>query len=231
MAEIKKGTEHSGIDNVGQALTKAELFIENNQKVITYIVSGIVILILLILGYNKLYLAPQNTEAHEQMYVAEQYFQKDSFNLALNGDGNNWGFVKIMDEYSMTKAANLAHYYAGTCYFKLGKYQDAIDQLRKFSSSDKLVAPISLGTIGDAYAELGDNDKAMKFYLKAAKKSENELTSPVYLMKAGQVSEELNDYKQALIIYKLLQEKYPVSAEGRDIEKYITRAQLKIDNK
>jgi tetratricopeptide (TPR) repeat protein len=231
MAEIKKGTEHSGIENVGQALTKAELFIENNQKVITYIVLGIFIVVGGILGYNKLYLAPLNTEAHDQMYVAEQYFQKDSFNLALNGDGNNWGFIKIIDDYGLTKAANLAHYYAGISYYKLGKFQDAIDQLGKFSSSDKLVYPIALGTIGDAYLELGNSEKALKFYLKAAKKSENELTAPVYLMKAGQVCEDMNDYKQALKIYKLLQEKYPVSSEGREIDKYITRAQLKIENK
>jgi tetratricopeptide (TPR) repeat protein len=231
MAEIKKGTEHSGIENVGQALTKAELFIENNQKVITYIVVGIFVVVGGILGYNKIILAPKNVEAHEQMYVAEQYFQKDSFNLALNGDGNNWGFIKIIDEYGITKAANLAHYYAGICYYKLGKYQDAIDQLDKFSSSDKLIAPAAIGTIGDAYVELGNNEQAVKYYLKASKKSENDLTSPLYLMKAGQICEDMNDYKQALSIYQHLQEKYPLSMEGRDIEKYITRVELKIENK
>ena len=232
MAEIKKGTEHTGIENVGQAFTKAELFIENNQKIITYVVIGIFVVVGGFLGFNKLYLAPLNLEAHNQMYVAEQYFQKDSFNLALNGDGNNWGFIKIIDEYGLTKAANLAHYYAGMSYYKLGKYQDAIDQLEKFKANDKLVSPIALGTIGDSYVELGNNNgKALKYYLKAANKSENELTSPVYLMKAGQICEETGDYEQAVKLYKLLKEKYPVSMEGRDIDKYITRAQVMIENK
>jgi tetratricopeptide (TPR) repeat protein len=231
MAELKKDTEHSGIENVGHALTNVELFVENNQKIITYIVLAVLAIVLGFIGVKKYYLAPLNLEAHNQMFVAEQYFQKDSFNLALNGDGNNWGFTKIIDEYGVTKAANLAHYYAGICYFKLGKYQNAIEQLEKFSANDKLVSPIAIGTIGDSYVELGNNSKAIKYYIKAAKKSDNELTAPVYLMKAGLTSEELGDNEQALKYYKLLKEKYPVSMEGRDIDKYITRTELKVENK
>jgi tetratricopeptide (TPR) repeat protein len=231
MAEIKKGTEHTGIENVGQALTKAEQFIENNQKILTYAVIGIFAIILAFLGFKKYYLAPMNQDAHNQMYVAEQYFQKDSFNLALNGDGNNWGFVKIIDEFGMTKAANLAHYYAGICYYKLGKFQDAIDQLEKFKSSDKLVAPLAMGTTGDAYVELGKNEKAIKYYLKAAKLYPNELVSPTYFLKAGQICELTGDYKQALKIYEQIKALYPLTLEGREIDKYIVRTKLMIENK
>ncbi len=194
MAEIKKGPEHSRIENVGEALTKAEFFIEKNQKIITYVVIAILVVIGAILLIKKEYLEPLNEQAHDQMYVAEQYFQKDSFYLALNGDGNNFGMIKIIDEFGLTSAANLAHYYAGICYYKLGKYQDAIEQLEKFKANDKLVAPLALGTIGDAYSEIGNNEKAIKYYLKAAKKSENELTSPVYLMKAGGICEDIGDF-------------------------------------
>lgn len=231
MAEIKKGTEHGRIENVGQAVTKAEMFIEKNQKVITYIVIAIFIIIGGFFGYKKLYLAPLNELAYGQMFVAEQYYEKDSFNLALNGDGNNWGFIKIIDEYGVTKAANLAHYYAGISYLRLGKFQKAIDQLEKFEAEDKLVSPIALGATGDAYSELGNKEKAVKYYLKAAKKNENEFTSPLYLMKAGGLSESMGDFKQAMGIYQEIKEKYPMSFEGRDIEKYIARAQLMIENK
>lgn len=231
MAEIKKGPEHSRIENVGEALTKAEFFIEKNQKIITYVVIAILVVIGAILLIKKEYLEPLNEQAHDQMYVAEQYFQKDSFYLALNGDGNNFGMIKIIDEFGLTSAANLAHYYAGICYYKLGKYQDAIEQLEKFKANDKLVAPLALGTIGDAYSEIGNNEKAIKYYLKAAKKSENELTSPVYLMKAGGICEDIGDFNKALDIYKIIQDKYPISMEGREIDKYMTRLQIKIGKK
>jgi len=231
MAEIHKETEHTRIENVGEALTRAEQFIEDNQKILTYIVIGIVVVIGGFYGYKKLYLAPLEKEAHNQMFVAEQYFEKDSFNLALHGDGNNWGFLKIIDEYGLTKASNLAHYYAGISFLHVGQFQNAIDELKSFHSGDKLVSPIADGALGDAYLELHNKEKALSYYLKAAKKNENDFTSPIYLMRAGSVSEELGNYKQALELYQQIQEKYPRSYEGRQIEKYVTRVQILQKNK
>ena len=51
--------------------------------------------------------------------MAEIYFEKDSFNLALNGDLNSAGFIDIADDYSSTKTGKLANYYAGICYLNL----------------------------------------------------------------------------------------------------------------
>jgi len=227
MAENKQeATEHTAIENVGEALSNAEQFIEKNQKILTIIVVAIIVVVGGYFLYKKAYLAPLEKEASSQMFFAEQYFEKDSFNLALNGDGNNFGFLKIIDEYGATKAATLAHYYVGVCYLQTGKFQNAIDNLEKFSADDKLVSPVAIGATGDAYLELGDKEKALKNYLKAAKKK-NEFTSPIYLMKAGGVAELLGDYKQALEVYQEIQDKYPRSFEGRQIKKYITRAELK----
>jgi len=52
------------------------------------------------------------------MFFAEQYFEKDSLKLAMNGDGTNPGFIQIIDEYGSTKSGNLARYYLGICYLK-----------------------------------------------------------------------------------------------------------------
>ena len=159
------------------------------------------------------------------MFVAEQYFEKDSFNLALNGDGNNWGFLRIIDEYSISKSGNLAHYYAGICYLHLGNYQEAIDHLKKFHSNDYFVGPIALGATGDAYIELGNKEKALKYYLKAAKKSNNDFTTPIYLMKAAGVCESINDFKTALKYHNIIKKEHPRSSEARMIDKYIMRAE------
>jgi tetratricopeptide (TPR) repeat protein len=231
MAEINKdNTEHSSIENVGEAFSKAEHFIEKNQKLLTIIVLSIVIVVGGFFAYKKLYLAPLEKEAQAQMFVAEQYFEKDSFNIALNGDGNNFGFLKIIDEYGLTNAGNLAQYYAGICYLQTGKFQKAIDNLEKFSADDKLVSPIAIGAMGDAYVELGNKEKALSLYLKAAKK-DNEFTSPIYYQKAGNIAEQAGNYKEALDAYNVIKEKYPQSYEGRQIVKYITRAQLMLDKK
>jgi tetratricopeptide (TPR) repeat protein len=228
MADNKNNTtEHSSIENVGQALNKAEQFIETNKTPLIAIVSAIIIIVGGFFLYKKYYVAPQEKEAQEQMFVAEQYFEKDSFNLALNGDGNNWGFLKIIDEYGVTKSADLAHYYAGICYLHTGKFQNAIDQLESFDSDDKLISPIAIGAIGDAYVELGNKEKGVKYYVDAAEESENEFTSPIYLMKAGGIYESMGKYEKALDVYNQIKANYPRSTEGRMIDKYITRASLK----
>jgi tetratricopeptide (TPR) repeat protein len=161
------------------------------------------------------------------MFGAQQYFEKDSFKLALKGDGNNPGFLTVIDEFGGTKAGNLAHYYAGICYLKTGQFQQAIDNLESFSADDEFVAPIALGATGDCYMELGKTDQAIDYYNKASKKSENEMTTPLYLMKAGIASEIKGDFKTALENYNTIKEKYKKSQQATEIDKYIARAELK----
>jgi tetratricopeptide (TPR) repeat protein len=225
---IKEKSEATGIENVESALTRAEQFIEDNQKIITIVFIVIVVVVGGFFGFKKFYLAPQEKEAQEQMFRAEQYFEQDSFKLALNGDGNNFGFIKIIDEYGLTKSANLSHYYAGISYLNIGKFNEAIEQLKKFDGDDNIVSSVALGATGDAYIELGKKDEAVKYYLKAAKNNDNDFSSPIYLMKAGNVYQNKGEFKEALEVYNTIKEKYPKSYEGRQIDKYITFVELKI---
>lgn len=209
----------------GFDLTRFEAWIDDNKKLLSYIVGGLFVVVVGYLGFKKLYLEPKETEAQNQMFVAQKYFEKDSLNLALNGDKNYPGFLKIIDDYGMTKAANLAHYYAGIIYLKQGKFQDAIDQLKKFNGKDKIVSGMALGAIGDAYSELNQMDKAVEYYKKAAYNNENDLTTPLFLKKAGMSLEFQKKYEDAKKIYLELQSKYPNSTEGRDMDKYISRVE------
>ena len=72
------------------------------------------------------------------MFMAEKYFELDSFNLALNGNTEHLGFLDIIDDYKRTKSANLANYYAGLCYYYLGDYELAIDYVSDFSTSNPI---------------------------------------------------------------------------------------------
>lgn len=223
MADIKK--EQNNIE-VGETITAIEAFFEKNKKIIIIALSAIVILTGGLFLYKKAYIAPLEKEAQEQMFVAEQYFEKDSFNIALQGDGNNWGFLKIIDEYKLTPSANLAYYYAGISYLHLGEFDNAIKYLKKFDSNDRLIYPIALGAIGDAYSELANHEKALKYYLKAASKGDNEFLAPLYYMKAAIIHENQNNYRDALSIYKKIKKEYPRSNEARLIDKYISRAEV-----
>jgi recombinational DNA repair ATPase RecF len=80
----------------------------------------------------------------------------------------------------------------------------------------------------DAYMQLGEYRKAAENYKKAAASKTNDFSTPTFLMKNGLALEKSNDYSGALKVYEQIEQEYPASPEGRDIEKYIERAQLKL---
>ena len=143
----KKGKTDKQLAQIEETLSKTEQYIEDNQKSLLIIVGSIVAIIAIYLGFNNFYLDPLEQEAHADMFIAEMYFEKDSFNLALNGDGQYLGFLDVADEYSLTKAGNLANYYSGLCYLYTAQYEDAIDYLSSFSSDDIILSTLSLGCI------------------------------------------------------------------------------------
>ena len=224
MAKENKVASETSVEALENALTRTEQYIESNQKSLTIIVIAIVVIIGAYLGYKKLYLAPMESEAQEQVFTAERYFEQDSFKLALNGDGNNPGFLKLIEKYGPTKVANLSQYYAGISYRELGQYEEAIKHLKKFDASDKVIRPIALGAIGDCYVELEKYEDGASFYKKAASYDDNSFTAPIYLLKAGVVYEKLGKYSDAVKVYETIKKDYPQSTEARDIEKYIERA-------
>jgi len=227
--KIKKTEDR--IVAVEEAFSKTEQFIEKHQNIILIIVGILVVVVLGFFGFRRFYLAPKEKEAQGQMFMAEKYFEQDSLKKALNGDGQYLGFLAIIDEYGITKSANLAHYYAGICYLKLGQYDQALEQLDKFSSKDQIVGPMAKGAMGDANMELKQVEKAAGLYMEAAAMKKNEFTAPLFLMKAGMAYEELGNYEKALIAYKQIKSDYPRSFEGREIDKYIAFAEGKMNKK
>lgn len=208
---------------------KAEHFVEDNYKPILAIV-GIVALVLLgYLAYHNWWLPSKEAEAQSQLFMTQQYFNKGDYDKVLNGDATYPGALKMISQYSgSTKAVNLAYYYAGVAYLNKGEFQKAIDYLSDFSSDDEVVSTMALGAMGDAYGELGKMSDATNYYQKAAANSQNEFTAPMFLMKAGMAAEANKDFKTAKNAYEQLKQKFPNSQQGRDAEKYLTRAEMQI---
>ncbi|MCD4768668.1 MAG: tetratricopeptide repeat protein [Bacteroidales bacterium] len=220
----KKGVKENpkGFENVEETLTRTERFIEDNYRSLLY---GLVIVVVIVgaVWLIRLSITGKSDDARSQMYVAEEYFANDSINLALYGDGNYLGFIDIADEYSSTKPGNIANYYAGVCYLRNGDYEDAIDYLNRFRKNDLTISPLAYGCTGDAWVELGDIQKGIDFYLKAADHSDNLFYNPLYLLKAGQLYEMDGNRDKALELYQRIKDDYPNSNEGNTIEKYIAR--------
>ncbi len=175
-------------------------------------------------AYRNLVSEPNEKKAVEAMFRAEEYYRMDSARLALNGDNVNAGFLKILSKYSGTKAANLAAFYAGSCYLKMGDYNNAVKYLKDFSTSVKQLQGRAYGLLADAYSELNKKEEAAEEYKKAGTYFEkDELFSPEYLFRSGYLYESMGKTQDAISMYKIIKDKYPASQRGADIDKYLAR--------
>jgi tetratricopeptide (TPR) repeat protein len=228
--KTKKDQTVEVLENVEQSLTKAELFFENNRNPILIVAGGLLVLVLGYYAFQNYYVEPRERDAQREMFMAQKAFEQDSLSLALNGDGNNMGFLEIIDTYSGSKAANLARYYAGISYLNMGEFDKAIVYLDKFKSNDQILSVISKGAIGDAFMELNQPKEALEYYSKASRTNSNEFVIPLYLKKAAATAEILEDYRKALGFYQRIQKEFPDSREASDIEKDIAVMETKIKN-
>ncbi len=229
MAKSKKKKEDDkNIVAVEEALSKSEQFIERNQNTIIYTVAIIVLLIAGYIGYTRFILEPREREGLAEMFMAEKYFERGDFERALEGDGEYPGFLDIISDYRMTKASNLARYYAGISLISLGEHEEGIDHLKNFRKRDAMLGAMAYGAIGDAYWELGDLQRAARYYRRAYRFEPNELTTPAFLLKAGMLYEYKGEFTEALRRYERIQNDYPNTTEGRDIERFIARAKASL---
>lgn len=207
---------------LAEQLTRGEQFIEKNRKLL-FIVGGALALIVAGFFLFKYYKTSQNQRASAEMFQAQYYFEQDSLSKALNGDGNNYGFLDIIEEYPMTEAANLSRFYAGSIYLAQGDYENAIKYLQEFSADDLLLQPRAYSLIGDAYMEQGLYADAAKQYEKAAEYKPNEFTTPLYLDKAAIAYERTGNLAAAIETYNIIIENYETSAEYQNAVKQKAR--------
>lgn len=221
----KKGPGDVAYENpdvLAERFAKTEDFLKTNRKLV-FAIGGIIALAIAGIILYKYYVTNQNVIAQNEMFQAIYYFESDSLDKALNGDGNNYGFLDIIDEYKLTDAANLAHYYAGVIYLKQGDFNESVDHLSGFGSSDLLLQGKAYSLIGDAYMELGNYSKAAEHYSKAAEYNSNEFFTPDYLMKEALAHEKLGDLSAAIASYDKIIENYQEADNYQSARKHKAR--------
>jgi TolA-binding protein len=196
---------------------------EKNQKVVVGAIVAVVILVGGFFGYKEFVQKPNEEKASNALFSAERWFEVDSLNYTLNGDGQHKGVLDIIKKYDGTKAANLAHYYAGMCFLRTGKPEDAIKQLEKFEGKGTPLEYLADGAMGDAYMDKGNADKGIEMYKKAATNEKDNFISPLYLFRAALATEQAGKTEDAKKLYKELKTKYPQTMQGSQADKYLAR--------
>lgn len=220
-------------NTLDEGASRTEAWVEKNQKFILGFIGIVAVCVLGYLAYEQFIQKPKETEAMNEMFQAQSYFEQavngtasDSlYKLALNGGEGKYGFIDIADEYSSTKAGNLANYYAGMSYLNTRDYQKAIDYLDDFKSDDAILAPLAKGGIGDAFAQLDQNEEALKYYEEAATMRENDFTAPRFLLKAGVMALKVGKKDKALKHFTEISEVYPNSSEASKAVVYTGEAE------
>jgi tetratricopeptide (TPR) repeat protein len=221
MSEIKKPAH---LEEEKNPVAEFQNAWDKYGKTASYVLLVIVLIVGGFYAYRNMISEPKERQAAEAMFRAEEYYRQDSARLALNGDNINAGFLKIISRYGGTKAGNLAGFYAGSCYLKLGDYNNAVKYLKDFSTSVKQLQERAYGLLADAYSEQGKKEEAAEQYKKAGTYDEkDELFSPEYLFRSGYLYENMGKTQDAIAMYKLIKEKYPTSQRGADIDKYLAR--------
>ena len=226
MAKIQNAA-NSTEESIGIAMSRTELFFEKNGKALTL---GLIVLVLLgglWVGYRNLVSKPRHEKAAELLAQAQNKFEADDadYTVALNGDDNGAGFLEVIERYGSTPAGNLAKHYAGICYLKEGDLKNAAAYLAKYTPVKGIPGSVvnaqNYGLQGDIAVEQQDYARAVKFYEKAVKAADNNLTAPMYLRKAGLAEQAQGNEQKAAAFYEEIMTSYPASMEARDAEKLL----------
>lgn len=207
-----------------EMLGKSEEFVIKYKKAI---IGGIVAIVACVLGFilfSKYVAEPQEAAANNAIFKAQQYFNQNDFETALNGDGVNAGFLKVISDHSGTDAANIAYAYAGICQAQLGNFGEAIENLENFDGSDKIIAPKAMHTLAMCYAHEENIDKAISLLLDAADEAENIAITPRCWMDAAAMYEQQGNSNKAKALYERIKKEYPQSPEAMNIDKFINSA-------
>lgn len=225
MAQTTKEKTTAASEQKSSAAKKNSLqtTLDKNQKLGLGVLMGLLILVGGYFGYQAFIQQPKEEKAAKALFPAQRWFEVDSLNYVLNGDGQQQGALQVIKQYGGTKSGNLARYYAGMAYLKTGDFTNAIQHLEKFNGKNTPMAYLAFGALGDAYMENGQADKGISFYLKAAGNKEDGFTTPLFLFKAA-LANDLNGKKDAAIkLYKQIRTEYPYSTQANNVEKYLAR--------
>lgn len=205
------------LENITSEEIKNQFKTNKKVKMTTYAIGGVIVLIAGFFAYKQFIVKPKEEKSRDAYWVGMNYVMQDSTELAISE------LTSVVKKYDGYTGGEIAQYLLGGQYLKKGDLKNAIDNLEDVDVNDTYVSAMSLGLLGDAYSDSKDYKKAIAKYEDAARKNENEFTTPMYLFKAGLCAEELKDYNKATELYTEIKDDYPRFGQKKTIDKYIAR--------
>lgn len=220
----KKEQEETKLDVLNENLTNMGRQIEVNKKAL-YVGFGAIILIAAItFGYLYLYRAPRESKAMEAYNKVETVAMGNDSIAAVE-------YKKVADSYGSTDAGKLASLAAAEAFYNLGKYKEAVNYLKDYSSDDAILDANSRILLGDCYVNLKKYNEAIEAFSEAVKDSENNpQIAPRALLKKAVVFDEQKQYAKALECFETIKKDFPTFhlGNGMDLDAYIERENARL---
>ena len=210
------------LENFSFQQLKKQFESNKNTRLVTYIVGGLLILILGYFLYLQFIWKPANEKSKDAYWVGLNYAAKDSTNQAIDE------LKPVVKKYDGKIGGENAQFVLARQYMAKGEFKKALEELEGVNVEDTYVAAMVVGLQGDCHSEMKNYKKALESYLDAAAASENEMTTPMYLFKAGLCAEKEKDFEKATECYQKIKDDYASYASQKVIDKYLTRASNKI---
>lgn len=204
-------------------------YIEDNSKNLMY--AGIALLVVAagFWYYTSIYTPKRNAAANDELFKAEKFYEQDSLDLALNGDGGEvLGLQDVAEEFGNTPAGERAAYLAASALLNKGSYEEALEYIQQVSFDDEMVAPLAMCLEGDCHVQMDNFEDGVSNYLKAANLRDNTFTTPYALMKAAKVQMHIEDWDGALESLQRVKKDYKLTQYAANIEKEIARVEAAI---
>tara|TARA_X000001036_G_scaffold144411_1_gene137262 strand:+ start:1186 stop:1953 length:768 start_codon:yes stop_codon:yes gene_type:complete len=234
---VQESTTAEVFETLDTTASKTEEWVVKYQNIILTFIGIVAVSVLAYLGYQNYVLEPKATEAISELNQAQFYFElavnsEDSDSLykrALNGGEGKYGFLDIIENYEGTTAAKLATYSAGMSYLNIKDYENAITYLDQFYSEDVLLGALAKGSIGDAFAQMNQPEKALEYYIAASNINNNVYSTPKFLYKAAIIGSKLGKNKQALAYLERIKKEFKESHEAKMVSVQIAKIKSIID--
>ena len=210
--------DETAIDRMHSHLTDAGTKVADNKKIILIGAGVILVVAAFVLSYLFIYKNPHVEKAFEAYNGIETQALTDSVATAQ--------YMEVADNYNGDAAGKLAALSAGEALYNQGRYEEAAQYLKKFSSNDDVLDANALALTGDCYVNLENYDEALNFFQKAIRKANgNPQIVPRVLLKEANVYDAQGNYGKALECYQQIKNNFPgfQFGNGMEVDAYIAR--------
>lgn len=223
MAKQQTSETRTKIDDINDTLSKAEIKIQQNKKVVMWIAVAVAAILVIVLGYIYFIRKPQINKANDQIGLVDNKavtYEFSNQNNMLDSAGRAQSLAEIIQGYEAASkaghdAGERAKLMSAVYLYKAGDYQKALTYLKDFDSSSDVVEALAKGLEGDCLVNTDKYDEAIKCYQEAANEvKDNQVLVPYFIEKEAVVQDHLKKYSVEADLYNRILKEFPLYAQA-----------------